>query len=704
MNFSLDKEIEKLIADPAVAADTDDSEDTAELEPVETDEEIIREAKERFRYCEDAMHQVKADALDDLEFVSGHQWNATTADRRKREGRPTMTVNKLSTVVNQVVNDVRQNKPGIKVRPVDSSTDPATASVINGIIRTVDISDPLDTATYYAVACGTGFLRVGTEHCHDKTFDQRMVVDRIDNPLSVYFPIDLIHKADFSDAPYCIVRYLTGKKQFKAKYPKADPHSWESGMIGDSDWVEEDSIWIAEYYRVKETSKKIYQLSDGNVVDEYPDPVLYPELEVINKRDTVVRKVERFVLTEYNILERDDIPSRYIPIVPILGQEINVNNRKMYVSLIRFAKDPQQILNHMTSSELEIIGLATKAQWLMPEGANEGHEADWLKSNKKNVAWLTYKPGINGSKPDRIDPPSIPAAVVNAIRERSDEIKSTTGIFDASLGAKGNETSGKAILSRQRQGDVATYHFAMSVTRAVRQIGRIMVDMIPVIYDVPRALRILGEDMTDEVVLVNQVHNTFNQDRRLYDLQTGIYDVTVECGPSYESRRIEAAEHMINLLQYVPTIGVTAPDLVIKNLDFPGASELAERMRRTVDPKLLIKDQMGANISEDQIRQIVADLEKQMATVQMLQAERQQMGQMIATLQKQLADKTQAEQIKADTAVIRATSEVQKSQLAVEQERIRQQGANTRAAVDTAVELSNQNTTGRYMPRVTPAP
>jgi hypothetical protein len=340
------------------------------------------------------------------------------------------------------------------------------------------------------------------------------------------------------------------------------------------------------------------------------------------------------------------------------------------------------------------------------EGVTDGHEDEWAVLNKKHLAKITYKPDIrlpSAGMPQRIDPPQVPGAVVNAIREASDDIKACTGVFDAGLGAKGNETSGRAIIARTRQSDTVTYHFVESVTAAVKLMGKIFIDMIPVLYDVPRAIRILGEDMQDEIVMVNQLHKTFNNDNRLYDLKTGRYDLIVSVGPSYESRRIEAAQNLINLIQSVPQIGLVSSDILVRNLDFPGAQELSDRLRKTIPPNLLEKESFGKNITEPQLREIIADLEKQMAIVATMQQERAQMGQMIQALQKQLADKLQAEQIKADTAVIRASSEVKKSQLALEQEKIKQGFAQSRHAVDTAIDFANRNITGQYQPEG-PAP
>jgi hypothetical protein len=710
MEFQLDENISDLGTPPVPPVVTDELNLEPEAEPEETDAEILTEARERFKICMEMSEEIRDNALSDLLFLSGddenkNQWTQTALSERALYGRPAITVNKLPTTVNQVANDIRQNNPSIKVRPVDSVTDPATAEVISGLIRTIDYKSAVDNATYYAVACGEGFFRISTRWI-EGTFDQEIIVERIENPLSVYFPINIIKMADYSDAPYCFVRFVISKDEFKAKYPNQPDMSHWDGGTGDRNWVEENAVWIAEYFRVEETPVTLYKLSNGEVVEEVPDSILYPDITVVDDRESTKRKVMRYLITQFSILERNEIPSRYIPVVPILGQEMNVDNKKIYNSLIRFAKDPQRKYNHLKSAEIEIIALAPISPFMCAEGVTDGHEDEWAVLNKKHLAKITYKPDIrlpSAGMPQRIDPPQVPGAVVNAIREASDDIKACTGVFDAGLGAKGNETSGRAIIARTRQSDTVTYHFVESVTAAVKLMGKIFIDMIPVLYDVPRAIRILGEDMQDEIVMVNQLHKTFNNDNRLYDLKTGRYDLIVSVGPSYESRRIEAAQNLINLIQSVPQIGLVSSDILVRNLDFPGAQELSDRLRKTIPPNLLEKESFGKNITEPQLREIIADLEKQMAIVATLQQQRAQMGQMIQALQKQLADKLQAEQIKADTAVIRASSEVKKSQLALEQEKIKQGFAQSRHAVDTAIDFANRNITGQYQPEG-PAP
>jgi hypothetical protein len=345
--------------------------------------------------------------------------------------------------------------------------------------------------------------------------------------------------------------------------------------------------------------------------------------------------------------------------------------------------------------EAEIIALAPKSPWLVAAGQIENYENDWKVANSKNLAYLEYNPltsqgGVAVPPPQRIDPPQVPTAAVNAMREASDDIKSTTGIFDASLGAQGNESSGRAIVARQKMGDNATWHFQDNLVRAVRHMGRIFVDLIPQIYDTPRAVRILGEDMADEIALVNQMHHDDKDgEDKIYDLTVGKYDVVVDVGPSYESKRMETAENLTNIIQAIPQIGQVCSDILVRNLDFPGASELADRLKRTVPPNLLEDPNSKPNkISDAEVQQIVMDLQGLQQQLQMAGQEKQQMTGMIKALESQLKDRSMIEQNKQDTAVIRANAQVQTAAMKAQLERDKLEHEGVKHVVDSAIQIN----------------
>lgn len=445
-------------------------------------------------------------------------------------------------------------------------------------------------------------------------------------------------------------------------------------------------------------------LVDGTTTTEKPED---PEL-IIKERSTITKQVIWRLITEQTILEEEIFPCKYIPVIPVFGWEINIDGQKSFMSLIRHAKDPQRMYNYYASMEAETIALAPKIPWLVAAGQIENYENDWKVANIKNLAYLEYNPiAANGSPvppPQRIDPPQIPAAAVNARREASDDIKATTGIYDASLGAQGNEQSGRAIMARQRQGDTATFHFVDNLSRAIRQMGRIIIDLIPVVYDVPRTVRILGEDMAEEVAIVNQMHHDEKSgEDRLYDMTVGEYDVTVDVGPSYESKRMETAENLTNIIQAVPQIGQVCSDILVRNMDFPGAQELSDRLKRTIPPNLLEDPNKNPNkISDADVQAIVADLEALQGQLQAAGQEKQQLVQAIQHYQGLLKDKSEEQRIQAESAIIKANTDVQRAQIGLETEKIKQHGAMSKHAIDQAINLSKAQDVIPLMSSVSP--
>jgi hypothetical protein len=687
-----------------------DAKSAGDLSP---DEKILTEARDRFRLCCDYNSQIRAEALEDLKFFKGDQWNSLILRERTEDRRPALTINKLPSVAQQVINQIRQNRPSIKVRPVDNLTDIKTADIINGMVRHIqannDVKSAVDTALEYAVICGQGYFRILTEYCDEKSMDQEIKVERIDNPMCCYFPIPLCHAADWSDAPYVFVRTSISKDEFKRKYgekAQEEIQNWSANGIGDPNWTEENLVWLAEYFVIEEETKTLYQLDDGSITWDKPDGTIsindmgmaMPSPQVIKERESTIRKVQWYLMSESTILEREEWPCQYIPIIPVLGWELNIDGQKNYMSLIRHAKDPQRLYNYFKSMEAEIIALAPKAPWLVAAGQIENFENDWKVANSKNLAYLEYNPlttqgGVAVPAPQRIDPAQVPMAAINALKEASDDIKATTGVFDASMGAQGNETSGRAIVARQKQGDNATWHFQDNLVRAVRHMGRIFVDLIPKIYDTPRTVRILGEDQANDIALVNQLHHDESAgEDMIYDLTVGKYDVTVDVGPSYESKRMETAENLTNIIQAIPQIGQVCSDILVRNLDFPGAQELADRLKRTVPPNLLEDPNEKPNkISEAEIQMIVQDLQGLQQQLQMAGQEKQQMLKMINDLQGMLKDKQEAIQAKQDSDIIRANAGVQVAQMRLQQESMKMEHEGVKHTVDSAIQLNMAN-------------
>lgn len=585
------------------------------------DDSLLSDAREAFEDAQDHEAENRVAALDDLRFARlGEQWDDEI--QRLRKGRPTHTINKLPTFIRQVTNDARMNKPQPKVRPVDSGADPKTAEIFNGLIRNIEQSSnaeiAYDTACDFAVTMGFGYFRIDVDYAHDDTFDQDIRIDRVSNPFNIYGD-PYSTAADSSDWNSAFVVEPMPRKDFERRYKGAEPVDWDAYSNLGYPWIEQETVLVAEWWRREEASRTILLLSDGRVIaEEHFDPELFWDISVEQTRQVPTHKVTQLLLTGAEVIDRTDWPGRYIPIVPVYGDEVNVEGKRYFRSLIRDAKDPQRILNYWRSMTSELIALQPKAPWVGPETAFDGKDSDkWETANIENHPYLTYAGSI---PPTREQFSGIPAGAMQEALNAADDIKAVTGIYDASLGARSNETSGRAIMARQREGDTSTFHFIDNLSRAVRHCGRILIDLIPSVYTGPRIIRILGEDGTpmsarlagpdeepmpnppmqepmqpnggtgqEQAALVSEQEKRMGQIRGVFDLGAGKYDLAVASGPSYTTRRQETAEQILEVIRAFPQAATVLVDILAKNMDWPGADEIAQRLRALVpgeDPRL----------------------------------------------------------------------------------------------------------------------
>jgi hypothetical protein len=620
-----------------------------------TDEEIIREAVDRHAECEGELNDTKREAKEDLIFIAGDQWPEEVKKERSMDNRAMLTINRLPAFINQVDNDLKQNRMEIKVRPVDDGSDVEKADVINGIIRHVMNNRSgraaVDNARSFAIKCGIGFLRVRTDYCNAKSFDQELIVERIDNPFSVTIPIHLCKEENFSDMPYAIITTRISKDEFKRTWPDADATSWKSLTEA---WITQDEVMIAEYFKIITTKRNIVKLADGSVTykEEAPEGV-----KIIAERETEDKKVMWYKMTSFSILEKGEFPGENIPIVAITGTEENIDGKKKYISLIRWAKDPQRLYNFWKTSEAENLAFAPISPFILYEDQIKGYEQVWQTANRKAHSYLPVKRiSENGASlplPQRVQANPAPQGLIEAAREAADDIKATTGIFDASLGARGNETSGRAILARAKQGDTANFHFQDNTAKSLQYLGRILVDIIPEIYDVPRTIRIIGEDKKDEVVRVNDGFTDKDGKQKLYDLTTGEYDIVCDTGPAYASRRQEVVETLSELYRVFPPAAQVTSDLFVKSMDAPDSDLWSRRLKTLIPPNAL---QDGKEPHDPMLQQVTQDLQKTIA-------ERDQMKVMLVDAANQLKDKDNENELKIDIELLKSETALEIAKL-----------------------------------------
>ena len=568
------------------------------------DDDIIEEAKAAFERCDENESDNRENALADLKFGRmGEQWKEVDEEQRSQEGRPSLTVNRMPTFIRQIVNDARLNKPSIKVHPVDDKGDPETAEILNGIIRNIEVQSKADiaydTAIDSAVSNGFGYFRIDIEYARDDSFEQDIVINRIANPLTVYGD-PASTAADSSDWNVAFVTEMMRKDLFEAEYPDAEAVDWEALRADDNArlWFESDGVRLAEYWVRDEITRTLLRLSSGEVMyedDFSPNQEFFAQAGITVEADRQVpsHKVVQHLITGAEVLETTEWVGRYIPIVPVYGDEVNVEGRRYFQSLIHFAKDSQRMYNYWRTAATELVALAPKAPFIGPEGAFDD-DPRWATANTQSHAYLEYSGQI---PPQRQPFAGVPAGALQEALNASDDMKNTMGLYDASLGARSNETSGVAIKARQREGDISTFHFQDNMTRAIRHGGLIVLDLIPHIYSEPRIMRIMGEDETPENVPINQPIPQMIQGQpqldeqgqpvtKAYDLTVGKYDVAVKAGPSFTTRREEAANQMIEMVRAFPQAAPIMGDILADSLDWPRADEIAKRLKTLLPPNL----------------------------------------------------------------------------------------------------------------------
>lgn len=587
------------------------------------DKEIIKEALENFKLSSEHDEENRINFIDDIKFARlGIQWPEEIKNQRALENRPCLTYNKIPSFLRQVINDSRQNKPAISIHPVDSGSDVEVAEILTGLIRSIEQSSSADiaydTAVDNAVTGGIGYIKINLDYVSDDSFDLDIKIDRIVNPLTVYGD----HRStagDSSDWDYAFIVDDISINEFKSKYPDAKTTSWEdtNTSIG---WFEDDNVRVAEYWLRKKEEATIYKLSNGSVLDEssYKEieeilPALGISLEATRK--VASNKICQYIITSNEILETNEWPGKYIPIVPVYGDEVWSEGRRYWLSLFRDAKDAQRSFNYWHTSATEKVALDTKAPWIGKKGTFDS-DNNWQTANTKNHAKLEYDGLI---PPFRTPAGGVPASDLAMTVQANDQIKAIIGIYDSSLGAAGNETSGKAIIARQRISNIATFHFIDNLTRAIRHVGRIIVELIPYVYKEDRIIRVLGEDGNSESVQVNIKNPPLGLDK-LYDLSVGKYDVTVSSGPAYNTRREESVEQMVELIRVYPQGAPLLADLLAKNLDWPSADEISKRFKSMLPPQVQgIDPAQGA--TNQQAQQQIQMLQQQLNnTTQQLEA------------------------------------------------------------------------------------
>jgi hypothetical protein len=679
-------------------------------------QKLLAEARKRYDRAMERERDNIRWAYEDLEFMAGSQWDAEIL--KDRVGRPSLTVNQLPQFVHQITGDIRQMKPGIKVVGVDDDADPKMADLRGGMIRYIenrsDASGIYFQAADSQVASGIGHWRVLTEYADDSTFEQELRIAGVDDGVSVLWDPDA-KRLTKEDAGFCFVPVDFTKDAFKAQWPNANTAELEDVKTtwnNYSEWVHDDIVRVAEYWVKKPQKIKLALTADGRTINLTEEPEaeavlaqLPGEPPRIEERDSY--KVCRYLITAMDVLEGpEEWAGRYIPIIPVIGEEVRIGRKLIRKGIIRDAKDPQRMYNYMRSAETEVIALQPKAPFLVTEVNVAKYQGVWEKANSANLPFLPYDPDPkNGNAPpQRVAPAVSSQGISEGVERANEDLRRVIGIYDASLGAQSNETSGKAILARQREGDTGTFLYIDNFTRAVRHTGKILIDLIPHVYDTQRTIRIMGEDGKIDLMQINQEVDEAGQpilDQQgnpatLNDITVGSYDVVAEMGPSYATKREEAREGMTALLQAAPDLAPIVLDAFAKAQDWPESDKIARRARLMLPPAIAKAEALAEQgVPEEEIQAaMMADGGQPSPEQQAAQAEMAAKAQQseIAT---QTAGLKMAEQ-EASTRKAQADAQAAEEQLAI-QERVALEKVHAEIAImwkkaDAQIEIDRMKT------------
>ena len=662
---------------------------------IETEaDDIVTEARRLYKKDKEAWNDIYERAKEDLFFLSDDdaaQWVEKEYNERIKTGRPALTIDQLSQFVHQVVNDIRQNTPSINVIPGDEDANDETAEAFQSIIRGIEYKSnadtAYDTAASFSVKSSIGFIRVDHKYSNDYSFDQELVIDRVINPFTILIDSDSI-KLDGSDAKHGHALEKMSVTEFKKRWPKKEVSCYDSDQ---QKFTDKDYIYVCEFFQITEEKKTIKD-DKGKITlagdDEEPKG---------KTREVSKKKVKRYWLSGKEVLEESTFPGKYIPLIPVFGEEAWRDGKRHLFSLIRKSKPAQMMFNLWKSLETELLLKQPQAPVMTPAGAIENYKDDWLNPNKSMALRYdqTDEEGRAYNKPERLQPPTIPTGIVNASRETIDDIKATLGMYNASLGKRGTATSGIQEKVQQQEGDTATFHFGDNLRISINHVGCVIVGAAPEIYDTDRVL--MGINKEDEPMQIGINGKMVKGQEAPVDLTKGQYEVKVTTGPSFTTMRQETAANLQQLFQMQPELMQVYGDLYFKNSDFAGAEGMAERAKKLIkrtNPDIIEPDEGESPPPDPQVAQMQQIIQQGAQVLQQTQQQAQQSAQEAEQAKQQLAIQKMQDELKARADSLNAMQKIANLTIQVQEKDLENQVLKAKEEIDSAVEKVMPSYTG----------
>lgn len=581
-----------------------------------SERDIFLEANERLKLSEANEADNRSRGLEAIAFRNGQQWPDDIYNQRANvEKRPTLTINKTNTWCVRLKNQLRQQRPRIKCQPVSGGSRVEDADVITGLIRHIETlsksSVAYDIGVESAIDIGWGYWRIVADYTAPDSFDQELLIKPIQNTFTVYDdPLSIMPAGE--DRRFLLISEEMSRAEYKRRYPRADNAEWQPMAAGDQDtaaWDSRFKIRLAEYFRIHEVADTLVLMTDGRgwYKSQLPSqetmlasgfrpqtrPRLNPEAEPEEvTRPTTRKQVQWFRLNGTKIVDRRDLPGKYIPVIRCEGNKTVLNGNVSRKGMVEDLMDPARMFNYWRSSETERYALSPKAPWLIAEGQDEGHP-EWDDANTRSYSRLVYKPvtGPDGvtvlPPPMRLPATPIEQGFAQAAQSASLDLMEVAGMQPENPELTARVIGGNKYLQR-RQGmqDLTHFQFYDNQTYSIMMTGVMLLDLIPYYYDTRRMQRIIGEDGVAKMIDLNPPADDPTAqaiNRVATNLQIGRYDVVMDTGPGYQTKREEGTESLINLLgtPLGQKIADTSADLVVRGMDFYGADDVADRMAPT---------------------------------------------------------------------------------------------------------------------------
>jgi hypothetical protein len=594
----------------------------------ESEQTFLQHVRDTYAKDLEADEQNRRESIKDARFVAGEQWEADVEARRARAGKPTLTINRLPAYVAQLVGNRRLNETGIRVIPDAGGTKKA-ADIREGLIRSIQkisrAQYAYDKAFEQQVIGGLGNFQVHLDYAHDDVFEQDIRIAAIPNPLSVVWDRESVDPSG-SDAEHVFVVDKLPRDEFKRRYPKATAGDFDSlSRAMRSGWDTTDSVQVVSFWRMRSQPRTVALLQNGSVEDvtEIDIEQWFDAVATDQNGEPMVREVQRKYAQMYLCSSNDilagpyELPVQRVPVFRVPGWEMFIEGDRYRWGLIRFMRDPQKLHNYWRSTIAEKLVGSAKAKWMASSAAVEGREAEWRRSHLSDDPLLIWN-ADSGAPPQRMPPMDMEGALIEQAGVASQDLRDVSNIHEANMGQRSNEVSGKAIMARQRVGEVGTVIYQDNLNAAIEEAGKVINQLIPFVYDTPRLIKVLGPDMlTEEHVRIND-----ETDPESEDITLGKYSVTVTTGPSYTTRRVEAREEMMGMVNAMPDLMGIAADKIVEAQDWPGAEEIAKRLRTQLPAGMISEQDMNeseqqAQMQQQQQAQMQQQMQQQMFELEM---------------------------------------------------------------------------------------